>query len=152
MRAVIQRVSQSSVSINKKVISQIGPGFLVLLGIGENDSPADVDCLVKKIANLRIMADFKNKMNLSLKDTNGEILVVSQFTLYADTKKGNRPSFIEAATPQKAKDLYELFIKKAKQEGIKVKSGEFAAMMDISLVNSGPVTIIIDSQKDYKNK
>jgi D-tyrosyl-tRNA(Tyr) deacylase len=146
MKAVIQRVSQASVSINQKTTAKIGPGFLVLLGVGENDTEKDVDYLVKKIANLRIMPDQKDKMNLSLKDTNGEILIISQFTLYADTKKGNRPSFIQAAEPQKAEKLYRLFIQKTKQEGINVKSGRFAAMMDISLVNSGPVTIIISSK------
>ncbi len=145
MKAVIQRVSQASVKINKKVTSQIGPGFLVFLGVGENDTEKDVNYLVKKIVNLRIMADSQDKMNLSPKDTNGELLIISQFTLYGDTKKGNRPSFIQAASPKKAKKLYQLFIKKAKQQGLKVKSGQFAAMMDIALINSGPVTIIIDS-------
>lgn len=145
MRAIIQRVKKAKVFVKNKLVGQISQGFVVLLAVGENDKEADVDWLAKKIVNLRIMADKQNKMNKSLKAVNGEALVVSQFTLYGDCKKGNRPSFIKAANPKKGEKFYNLFIDKIKALGIKTSSGKFGAMMDIELVNNGPVTIIISN-------
>lgn len=145
MKAVIQRVSQARVKVAGKTISQIGPGLLILLGVGKEDSAASAGSLAKKIINLRIMADQQQKMNLSIKDVKGEILVVSQFTLYGNTKKGNRPSFIAAAEPKTAKKLYHLFTKHLKNEDISVKTGKFGTMMQVTLTNDGPVTIIIES-------
>lgn len=150
MKAVIQRVSQASVSINHKPISQIGSGFLILLGVSQADKNSDVNYLVEKISKLRIMADKGKKMNLSITDAQGEVLVVSQFTLLADTSKGNRPSFIKAAKPKKAQKLYRLFIDKLQQKNIKVAAGKFGAMMEINLINDGPVTIVLDSHKNTK--
>jgi D-tyrosyl-tRNA(Tyr) deacylase len=144
MKLVIQRVKEASASINGKIIGKINKGFLVLLGISQEDTEEKIDWLVKKLINLRIMADKDGKMNLKLADVGGEILVVSQFTLFADCKKGNRPSFIAAASPEKAEKLYNLFIKKLKEEKAKIKTGEFGAMMQISLINDGPVTIILE--------
>ncbi len=146
MRAVIQKVSHASVSVSGKVISQIGPGLLVLVAATHADAQQDVDYLAQKICRLRIMNDLENKMNLSIKDTQGEVLVISQFTLYGNTRKGNRPSFIQAATPEIALPLYKSFIKKVIAQGITVKAGQFGAMMQVELINDGPVTIIIDSQ------
>jgi D-aminoacyl-tRNA deacylase len=147
MRVVIQRVSEASVSIGAVEKSAIQDGLLVLLGIEDADTPADVDWLCAKIVQLRIFPDHEGVMNLSLMDTGGELLLVSQFTLHASTRKGNRPSYIRAARPEKAIPLYESFIKTlGKAAGRPVKTGEFGAMMDIRLVNSGPVTIIIDSK------
>jgi len=145
MRLIIQRVSQAKVTVNKKIVGQINKGFLVFLGVAQNDTEKELDWLVRKLVNLRITADKNNKMNLSLKDVKGEILVISQFTLFANCKKGNRPSFIKAANPQKAEKFYNLFIKKLKTYNLKVNSGVFGAMMQISLINDGPVTIILDS-------
>ena len=144
MKAVIQRVKQAKVIVDKKLISQINKGFLVFLGIKTTDSQKQVEKLAQKIAKLRIMSDKKGKMNKSLKETQGQILVVSQFTLYADCSKGNRPSFIKAAKPIKAKELYDLFIEKIKNSGIVVKTGVFGVLSAIELINDGPVTIIID--------
>lgn len=147
MRAVIQRVSKASVSIHDEVKSNIGLGLLILLGIEDADLTEDIEWLCGKIAKLRIFADENDVMNLSVVDVNGEILVVSQFTLHASTKKGNRPSYIKAAKPEVAIPLYETFVKKLEEEtGKPVQTGEFGAMMDVSLVNSGPVTILIDSK------
>jgi len=147
MRAIIQRVSEASVSINGKMSGNIGRGFLVLLGIVDGDGQEEVDWLVGKITRMRIFADDDGKMNRSLKEVDGELLVVSQFTLHASTKKGNRPSFIKAARPETAIPLYEAFIKSAEKEtGKAPASGEFGADMQVSLVNDGPVTIMIDSQ------
>ena len=147
MKAVIQRVSQSSVTIHQKVVAQISEGLLVLIGIEDADNQEDINWLTSKIANLRIFGDENNIMNLSLKDINGEIIVVSQFTLHALTKKGNRPSYIKASKPEIAIPLYESFIKQMESElGKKVQTGEFGADMKVSLVNDGPVTIIIDSK------
>lgn len=145
MKAIIQRVTQASVSVNNQPISQIGQGFLVLLGINKDDTEKQVVLMAKKIINLRIMADSRQKMNLSLKEVKGEMLVVSQFTLYGDCQKGNRPSFIQAARPEKAEKLYNLFVKLVSQTGIPVQTGIFGAMMAVSLVNDGPVTIIVES-------
>jgi len=147
MKALIQRVSQASVSINEQVKTKINQGLLVLLGIEESDNHDDIDWLCKKIAQLRIFDDNQGIMNLSIQDINGELLVISQFTLHARTKKGNRPSYIKAARPEIAIPLYEKFIKKMsdfiKEE---IQTGEFGAMMHVSLTNDGPVTIIIDTK------
>lgn len=147
MKAVIQRVSQASVKINNEIVAQIQKGLLVLIGIEEADNQEDIYWLTAKIANLRIFGDENNIMNLSLKDIGGEILVVSQFTLHAATKKGNRPSYIKASKPEIAIPMYEKFIKQLELElGKKVQTGQFGADMKVSLVNDGPVTIIIDSK------
>lgn len=147
MRVVLQRVSDAQVSVSNKVISRIGAGFLVLLGIEEIDTLDDATWLVGKISKMRVFDDSEGKMNLSLKDISGEALVVSQFTLHASTKKGNRPSFIKAAQPAHAKPLYENFCDSLSTEIDKpVGRGEFGAMMEVSLTNDGPVTILIDSR------
>ncbi|AUB53738.1 MULTISPECIES: D-aminoacyl-tRNA deacylase [Enterococcus] len=146
MRAVIQRVSQAAVSINEREVGRIDHGLLILLGVHETDTQTDVDYLIKKIAQMRIFEDEQGKMNLSIEDVKGALLSISQFTLFADTKKGNRPSFIAAARPETAIPLYEAFNEGLRQRGITVETGEFGADMAVSLVNDGPVTIIIDSQ------
>ena len=147
MRVVIQRVLNTSVTIDGKIKSSIGMGLLVLLGIEETDNKQDIEWLSGKISNLRIFSDSNGMMNLSVKEVNGEVMIVSQFTLHASTKKGNRPSYIKAAKPEIAVPLYEMFIKQMEQDlGKPVKTGEFGADMKISLVNDGPVTIIIDSK------
>ncbi|MGE5355415.1 MAG: D-aminoacyl-tRNA deacylase [Deltaproteobacteria bacterium] len=147
MRAVIQRVKKSHLSINGNVFSSIKEGLLILLGIGHNDNTEDMEWLSGKISRLRIFSDNDGKMNLSVQDVNGEIMVVSQFTLFASTKKGNRPSYIDSAPPDIAIPLYNAFIEKIRQDsGLTVKTGEFGADMSISLINDGPVTIIIDSK------
>ncbi|MBE9576129.1 D-aminoacyl-tRNA deacylase [Flavobacterium proteolyticum] len=147
MKAVIQRVSQSSVTINEEIVAQIQQGLLVLVGIEDADTQEDINWLTSKIANLRIFGDENEVMNLSLKDINGEMIVVSQFTLHAATKKGNRPSYIKASKPEIAIPLYESFVKQMEIElGKKVQTGQFGADMKVSLVNDGPVTIIIDTK------
>ncbi len=147
MRIVIQRVSSASVTISQKTVSSIGKGMLVLLGIEEADTGSDIEWLVRKIVQLRIFADKEGVMNLPVTEVNGAIMVVSQFTLHASTKKGNRPSYIRAARPETAIPLYKKFISELELSlGKKVETGEFGAMMDVSLVNDGPVTIIIDSK------
>ncbi|RBA28489.1 D-aminoacyl-tRNA deacylase [Flavobacterium tibetense] len=147
MKAVIQRVSQASVTINKEIVAQIQKGLLVLIGIEDADKYEDIEWLTAKIANLRIFGDENNVMNLSLKDIDGEIIVVSQFTLHAATKKGNRPSYIKAAKPEIAIPMYESFVKQMETElGKKVQTGQFGADMKVSFVNDGPVTIIIDTK------
>jgi D-tyrosyl-tRNA(Tyr) deacylase len=147
MRSVIQRVSQASVTINGEVKSKISLGLLILLGIEEADTQDDIEWLCSKISKLRIFDDENSIMNLSVQDVDGEIIVVSQFTLHASTKKGNRPSYIKAAKPEIAIPLYEAFVKKLKDEsGIIMQTGEFGAMMEIALINDGPVTIVIDSK------
>ena len=151
MRVVIQRVSEALVSIEGKKKSAMKKGLLVLVGIEDADTPEDIDFLVKKITQLRIFDDENGVMNLSVKDVNGDIIVVSQFTLHASTKKGNRPSYIRASKPDFAVPMYEQFVVKTEAAlGKKVGTGEFGAMMQVALVNDGPVTIIIDSkQKDF---
>lgn len=147
MKAVIQRVSQSSVVVDSQVISQIRQGLLVLVGIEDADNEDDINWLVSKIVHLRIFADENQIMNLSLKDIDGEMIVVSQFTLHALTKKGNRPSYIRASKPEIAIPLYESFLKQMESElGKKIQTGQFGADMKVSLVNDGPVTIIIDTK------
>jgi len=147
MRAVVQRVSRAKVSVGGEITGEISSGLLVLLGVAAEDTPKDADYLVEKILNLRIFEDADEKMNLSLRDTKGELLVVSQFTLYGDTRRGRRPSFIAAAAPKEANELYEYFVESTRQRVIKVATGRFQAMMDVELVNDGPVTIILDSEK-----
>jgi len=147
MLAIVQRVSKASVSIDQKVIGQINKGYLVLLGVVKGDTDQDLDYLLKKTSNLRIMADKDKKMNLSLKDANGKVLVISQFTLAGNVKKGNRPSFINAASPEIGKKYYLEFINKLCDQGLTVETGEFGGYMDVSLVNDGPTTIIIDSKE-----
>lgn len=148
MRVVIQRVSHASVTINGTEKSSIGKGMLVLLGIETDDTEEDANWLADKITQLRIFEDVEGKMNLSLQDANGHYLVISQFTLFASTKKGNRPSFIRSAKPEVAIPLYEYFIKRlSKNTGNEIATGEFGADMKVSLLNDGPVTIIIDSKQ-----
>ncbi len=146
MRAVIQRVSQAKVVVDDNTVGQIGKGFMILLGVHEQDTQTDVDYLVGKISKLRVFEDEQQKMNRSIIDVGGEILSISQFTLFADTKKGNRPSFVQAAKPDTAIPLYEAFNEGLRQVGIPVETGIFGADMKCHLVNDGPVTIIIDSQ------
>ena len=147
MKVVIQRVSQATVKVSDKIISEIKLGFLILLGVEKSDSKEDINWLVSKILNLRVFSDNELKMNLSIKDINGEIIVVSQFTLHAKTKKGNRPSYIKAANPKQAEPLYEEFISLLKNESkVSVQSGVFGANMQVDIVNEGPVTIIMDSK------
>jgi len=147
MRALIQRVKQAEVKVEGESTGKIGKGILILLGVGEDDTDKDISYLVEKLSNLRIFAGEKGKFDLSIKDVNGEILVVSQFTLFGNVKKGRRPDFMKAAAPEKANELYERFIKEFATTGLKVESGKFAAMMDVSLINDGPVTLMVDSNE-----
>ena len=149
MRAVVQRVKESKVEVDGKRVGAIGPGLLIFLGVGEDDSEKDCDYLANKIAHLRIFPDREDLMNLSLIDTGGSALVVSQFTLWGDCRKGRRPSFVRAARPEKAEELYERFIGLLKEKGIDVATGRFQAMMDVSLINDGPVTLMLDSSKGF---
>jgi D-tyrosyl-tRNA(Tyr) deacylase len=146
MRAVIQRVSQANVTVNEVVVGSIGHGYLILLGVGQGDNAADADYLVEKIAHLRIFEDTAGKMNLSLQDVGGEALVISQFTLYADTKRGRRPSFSTAAPAEEANHLYQYFCERLALESIPIARGIFQAHMSVSLVNDGPVTLFVESR------
>ncbi|RLD13517.1 MAG: D-tyrosyl-tRNA(Tyr) deacylase [Caldiserica bacterium] len=146
MRGVIQRVKEASVVIDGKVYSNIGRGFLVLLAVEEKDTEKDMEFLLKKIPNLRVFEDENGKMNLSLKDIGGEMLVVSQFTLLGNVKRGLRPDFTRAERPDRAEKMYLQFVEKVREQGIPVKTGKFAALMEVRLINEGPVTIIIDSR------
>lgn len=146
MRAVLQRVKEASVTVDGNVTGKIGPGLLVLLGVGKQDAEADVDFMADKIPQLRIFEDDQGKMNRSLLDTSKQLLAVSQFTLFADTKKGRRPSFIDAMPPDEAKRLYALFCEKCRALGLDVQEGIFAADMKVALINDGPVTICLDSK------
>ncbi|MCG7281839.1 D-aminoacyl-tRNA deacylase [Chryseobacterium taklimakanense] len=146
MRVVIQRVSASSVKVDDRTVGEIAAGFMLLIGIDEEDETADADWLVQKILNLRVFGDEEGKMNRSITDIKGEILCISQFTLIADYKKGNRPSFIKAAKPDKAIPLFEYFKNEISKSGLKTESGIFGADMKVSLVNDGPVTILMDSK------
>ncbi|MFN8445830.1 MAG: D-aminoacyl-tRNA deacylase [Caldilineaceae bacterium] len=147
MRAVIQRVSEASVTVEGTVVGQIGRGFLVLLGIAHSDTGAEALFLARKIAGLRVFEDGEGKMNLALGDVGGGLLAVSQFTLYGDTRKGRRPSFIDAARPEQAEPLYRRFCELAAAEGIKVERGIFQASMQVALINDGPVTIWMDTSE-----
>jgi D-tyrosyl-tRNA(Tyr) deacylase len=149
LRAVIQRVSCASVSIEGKTVSSISKGLLVLLGVGENDDNSDAVYLAEKTVGLRIFEDDEGKMNLSVSDINGEILVISQFTLYGDCRKGRRPSFIDAARSEKAIPLYEAYVSALANTGLKVGTGVFQADMKVELINDGPVTILLDSKKSF---
>jgi len=146
MRAVVQRVKSSSVKIEDEIVALIGKGLLVLLGVAKGDAVQNADYLANKIINLRIFEDHGAKMNRSLLETGGELLAVSQFTLLADCRKGRRPSFIEAADPEKASDLYERFVNTVRAKGVAVQTGRFRAMMEVALINDGPVTVIIESR------
>ncbi len=147
MRAVVQRVSSGSVTIDGEVVGKIGKGLVILLGVKNGDTEAEAKFVADKCANLRIFADEDNKFNLSAKDVGGEMLVISQFTLYGDTRKGRRPSFVEAAPPEVSKPLYEKFVEYLKENGLKVATGEFGAMMLVEINNDGPVTIIVESKE-----
>ncbi len=149
MRAVVQRVSSSQVTVEEKTVGKIERGLMVLLGVTHDDDIKDVEYMVEKIVNLRIFEDENEKMNLSLMDIKGELLVVSQFTLYGDCRKGRRPNFTEAAKPDIADELYEKFMEKAKEYDVKVERGKFGAHMIVDIVNDGPVTLIIDSKKNF---
>ncbi|MDC0480603.1 D-aminoacyl-tRNA deacylase [Candidatus Marinimicrobia bacterium] len=146
MISVIQRCSRGKVTVSQKIIGQIDHGLVIFLGVQKDDSKIDADFLVNKISGLRIFADKNDKMNLSIKDVNGSALVISQFTLCGDTKKGRRPSFIKAATPDDGNRLYEYFMLEMKKGGVPIESGEFGAMMDVELVNNGPVTFVLNSK------
>jgi D-aminoacyl-tRNA deacylase len=147
MRAVLQRVSNARVSVAGEMVGEISMGILVLIGVSITDKEADAIYLVEKTLNLRIFDDAAGKMNDSLLDVNGELLVVSQFTLYGDSRRGRRPSYIDAARPDEANRLYEFFVSEARKQVAKVETGRFQAMMDVELVNDGPVTLLIDSEK-----
>jgi D-aminoacyl-tRNA deacylase len=149
MRAVIQRVIRAQVSVGEEILGKIGPGLLVLLGIAKTDTPADAEYLAAKITGLRIFEDEDGKMNLSLAETHGSVLAVSQFTLYGDVRKGKRPSFDEAAPPELARELYEYFVAKIRETGITCETGRFQSMMQVELVNDGPVTILLDSAREF---
>lgn len=149
MRAVIQRVDQAWVTVNGEETGRIGKGLLVLLGVEGSDGPQDLEFLKRKIINLRVFEDLQGKMNLCVGDIGGEVLVVSQFTLYGDCRKGNRPSYTRAAPPALAQQLYDQLIAGVRLEGIRVESGIFQARMKVSLVNDGPVTLLVDSRKEF---
>lgn len=149
MKAVVQRVRESHVEVDGKTVGKIGRGILVLLGVEEEDTEKDVDYMAEKIANLRIFMDDQEKMNLSVKDVEGSALVISQFTLLGDCRKGRRPSYVHAAKPEIAQKLYADFIRKMAEQGVPVQEGIFQAMMDVHLVNEGPVTLMIDSRRQF---
>lgn len=146
MRVVIQRVSEASVKVDNQIVGEIGKGLMLLIGVDESDENSDADWLVKKILDVRVFSDDEGKMNHSVKDINGEILCISQFTLISDYKKGNRPSYIKAARPEKAIPLFEYFKEELKKSGLKIESGIFGADMKVSLINDGPVTLVFDSK------
>jgi len=149
MRAVVQRVSRAKVTVNVEITGQIGLGMLVLLGVGRNDTESDATYLAGKIAGLRVFEDDQGKMNRSVQDVGGSVLAVSQFTLYGDVRRGNRPSFDDAAAPDKARQLYEFFVEQIRATGLRCETGRFQEMMKVDLVNEGPVTILLDSQKAF---
>ncbi len=149
MRAVVQRVKESQVKVDDEVIGSIDEGLLIFLGIGNEDSMDDIDYLIDKIINLRIFEDVEGKMNLSALDLEKDIMIVSQFTLYGDCRKGRRPSFFDAAPPDKAERLYDVFVSKMNDYDLNIETGEFQAMMDVDLINDGPVTLLIDSKKEF---
>lgn len=147
MRAVAQRVTEARVEVADEIVGEIGAGFLLLLGVARDDTSSDADYLAEKIINLRVFVDDDGKMNRSLLGTGGAMLVVSQFTLYGDVRRGRRPSYSDAAEPEKANELYEYFVERARSFGVKVETGVFQTTMKVSLVNVGPVTILLDSRK-----
>ena len=147
MIAVIQRAKSGSVTVDEKIIGEIDHGFVILLGVTDTDEESDADYLADKIAHLRVFNDENEKMNLSIQEVGGSALVISQFTLCGDTRKGRRPSFIQAAHPDKGNAFYEYFMAQLKEKGVPVESGEFGAMMDVALVNDGPVTFVLDSNQ-----
>lgn len=147
MRVVVQRVSSASVVVEGSVVGEIGSGLLVLLGVCTKDAEADADYLAQKIAGLRIFEDQDGKMNRSVADVGGAVLAVSQFTLYGDVRRGKRPSFDEAARPERARELYEYFVAQIRRRGLRCETGQFQAMMSVALVNEGPVTVLLDSSK-----
>ncbi|TJX16137.1 D-tyrosyl-tRNA(Tyr) deacylase [Tissierella creatinini] len=149
MRAVVQRVDEAAVVVDGKTIGSIKKGLLVFLGVGEDDNEKDLDYLVDKILGLRIFQDKNDKMNLSLMDVKGELLVVSQFTLYGDARKGKRPSFSSASTPEIGNKYYKEFVKKVRGFGVEIQTGVFGAHMEVKLINNGPVTILLDSKKSF---
>jgi len=149
MRAVVQRVSRASVCVEGSITGEIATGLLVLLGVGPEDETSDADYLADKIVGLRIFEDEEEKMNRSVVDVGGAILAVSQFTLYGDVRRGKRPSFDAAARPERARELYEYFVSRVRAQGVRCETGVFQAMMQVELVNSGPVTILIDSKKQF---
>ena len=149
MRAVVQRVTRASVKVGEEIVGQIGPGLLVLLGVGEKDAESDADHLADKVATLRIFEDDAGKMNRSVTDISGAVLAVSQFTLYGDARGQRRPSFIAAARPERARQLYERFVERLRAVGLRCEIGRFQEMMQVELVNDGPVTILLDSEKVF---
>ena len=149
MRAVVQRVKESRVEVKGRTVGAIGPGLLVFLGVGEDDSERDCDYLACKIIHLRIFEDEKGLMNLSLLDTGKSMLVVSQFTLLGDCRKGRRPSFVKAAGPERAKELYAYFVRLLREKNFLVETGQFQEMMDVHLINDGPITLMLDSAKSF---
>ncbi|QDV16970.1 D-tyrosyl-tRNA(Tyr) deacylase [Gimesia panareensis] len=149
MRAVVQRVSRASVTVNGEITGQIEQGFLVLLGVEQSDTQDDVIYLAQKTVGLRVFEDAEGKMNLALADVNGKMLVVSQFTLLGDCRKGRRPSFVNAARPEQANELYQSFVAEVKGHGIAVETGRFQEHMDVELVNDGPITLLLDSRKQF---
>jgi len=149
MRAVVQRVTRASVTVDDEITGEIGHGLLVLLGVAGDDTESDADYLADKIARLRIFEDEAGKMNLSVVDAGGSVLAVSQFTLYGDVRRGKRPSFDAAARPERARELYEYFVGKIRAAGLRCETGRFQAMMNVELVNAGPVTILLDSKKTF---
>jgi D-aminoacyl-tRNA deacylase len=149
MRAVVQRVSSASVTVDGEIVGEIGKGFLVLLGVAGDDTQQDVNYLANKVAGLRVFEDDDGKMNLALADVGGGVLVVSQFTLYGDCRKGRRPSFVAAAPPEHAEALYRSFVAELRGQGIPVETGRFQVHMDVALVNDGPVTLLLDSRKEF---
>jgi D-tyrosyl-tRNA(Tyr) deacylase len=149
MRAVVQRVSRAKVTVNGEITGEIGPGLLILLGVGRDDLEADAVYLAEKIAGLRVFEDEQGKMKRSVQDIGGNALAVSQFTLYGDVRRGRRPSFDAAAPPEKARELYELFVKQLQAMGLRCETGRFQEMMKVELVNDGPVTILLDSGKAF---
>ena len=149
MRAVVQRVSEASVAVSNEIVGDIREGVLVLLGVARDDTHNDADYLAEKIANLRIFTDDEGKMNRSLLETGGDMLVVSQFTLYGDVRRGRRPSYSDAAEPELANELYEYFVDRVKSFGVKVETGIFQAMMKVGSINEGPVTILVDSRRHF---
>ena len=149
MRAVVQRVSRAKVSVGGRVVGEIGAGLLVLLGIGKDDAQADADYLAQKIAGLRIFEDAEGKMNRDVSDIAGAVLVVSQFTLFGDVRRGKRPSFDAAAPPERARELYDYFVERLRASDLHCETGRFQEMMDVESVNAGPVTILLDSKKSF---